>query len=156
MSNTTKKQSVLVYMPDLSSVLSTLADNIKRETDCISLVGTAENIVNIEKRDEFTNSDTTVALGDREFQKEVSNIAEHTCLSSAEAIYHAEELNCLTNEEASKMYQNIQPENLNLPPNYQSFKKRVKLRKAQYKLAKISYLLGLPPEKIKNVFQLKR
>lgn len=156
MSNTTKKQSVLVYAPDFSSVLSTLADNIKKETDCISFVGTEENVNSIGKENQFANADTVVALGDGDFKERVSSIAENTCLSSGEAIYYAEELNCLTNEEAAEMYRDIQCENPDLPQTYQDFKEEIKPMRAQAKLAKMSYLLCLSPEKIKHVFRIKR
>lgn len=152
----TKRQSVLVTSPDLSWVLSNLAANIERETDCISLVGTDENIAAIEKKDELTDSDTTIALGDGNFKEKVSNIAKNTCLSSTEVIYHAEDFNYLTNEEASEAYKEVQAKNPNLPLNYQTFKKNVKSRRAQSKIAKIGDLLDLSPEKIRNVFQLKR
>lgn len=156
MSNTIKKQSVLVKALDLSSVLSTLADNIEEETDCISLIGTKENLTNIEKENKFANTDTVVALGEGEFKERVSNIAENTCLSSGEAIYYAEKLNCLTNEEATEMYRDIQCENPDLPQTYQDFKGEMRPMRARAKLAKIRYLLCLSSEKIKNVFQLKR
>jgi len=155
MSNTTKRHSLLVRAVNLSSVLSTLAANIEKETDCISLVGTKENVIGIEKENKFVNTDTVVALGDGKFKERVLNIAENTCLSSVEAIYYAEELNCLTNEEAAEMYRDIQCRNSNPPLNYQVFKEGIKPKRAQAKLAKIVSLLCLPSGKIKNVFRIK-
>jgi len=156
-----KKQPVLVTDPNLSPVLSTVAGNIKRETDLISFVGTDEKIAEIERDNKFVKNDTAVVLtDDGELKEKILNITENTHLSSSDAIYYAVELNSSTEEEASKMYEKMckemQLENQNLPLNYETLKKRVGPTRAQQKLAKIGCLLCLSSKKIKNVFQFKR
>ena len=104
----------------------------------------------------FSACDQVVAFGDGEvFENSVSNVAERTTLSSAEAIFIGEWLGNLTTGQASVLYRSIRIRDERFPRNYNLFKEKMGARRILEKIKQICKLLYISVRDLKNVFKFQ-
>lgn len=150
----------IITDPEPSQILGTLTNNISdiKDTDIKTVIGTDEEISRIEKENLFNNHDCAIAFTDTDIIKDRSGfVAEHTSISSAEAIWFTEYINNQTDKQASELYQTLPIQKLQLPSKYRIFKKQLlkNVTREQCKFAKIAHLLKLSEYEFKHVFKFK-